>query len=278
VNKIACNYAIVRFAPFVETGEFANVGIVMIAPKYCYFGFKLGIKKYARITHFFNNLDHKVYQATLYNLRDELKRATNMLKQHGFDKRLKNNDVNFATKLFGEIIRPRETIVRFSNIRTVLTDNPAEKLEELFGYYIERNFVTKEYQESILEKGVRKLLYDANVGDHFVRTKVGDDEYYTNFPFVEQRNERPIKIIKPLHLAYDELKKIIDHGAAWVNKIEQLKKRDLLPNKVLFTVAEPDVSTKRWDACKEIEDKLLGAGVAVVLATKQQEIIDFAVS
>jgi hypothetical protein len=30
--RYACIYSIVRFAPFVETEEFANVGIVITAP------------------------------------------------------------------------------------------------------------------------------------------------------------------------------------------------------------------------------------------------------
>ena len=30
--KYACLYSIVRFAPFAETEEFANVGIVLTAP------------------------------------------------------------------------------------------------------------------------------------------------------------------------------------------------------------------------------------------------------
>lgn len=42
MTRIACQYAIVRFAPFVETEEFANVGIIMIAPKQRFFGFYVG--------------------------------------------------------------------------------------------------------------------------------------------------------------------------------------------------------------------------------------------
>ncbi|WP_413913220.1 DUF3037 domain-containing protein [Candidatus Skiveiella danica] len=38
--------------PFVETGEFANVGVVMFAPTARYFGFKLLGGRYARVTNF----------------------------------------------------------------------------------------------------------------------------------------------------------------------------------------------------------------------------------
>ncbi|MGM0927683.1 MAG: DUF3037 domain-containing protein [Pseudomonadota bacterium] len=32
MKRIACQYVILRFMPYVETGEFANVGVVMIPP------------------------------------------------------------------------------------------------------------------------------------------------------------------------------------------------------------------------------------------------------
>ena len=60
MNKLACQYALLRFRPFVETGEFANVGVVLMCPEGRFFGFKL-LKKYGRITKFFHQLDSKVY-------------------------------------------------------------------------------------------------------------------------------------------------------------------------------------------------------------------------
>lgn len=277
MKKIACQYTIVRFAPFVETGEFANVGIIMMAPKQRYFGFRLETKRYARITHFFNELDHKVYRAAMYNLKNELERAADILKQHGFDKRLKTNDIQFAHGLFNEIIKPRETIVRFGNARTILTDDPDKTLKELFGYYVERNFVTKEYKETVLEKGIRKLLYTANVGDRFLRAMVGNDEYHAGFPFVEQKNEQPVKIIKPLYLGQDEPSKILDHGGAWLFRITQLKKRNLLPKKVLFTIEGPKDNDNHMKAFRYIENSLRDTGVDVIPFEEKQKVIDFAV-
>ncbi len=62
MNKIACQYVIVRFAPYVETGEFANVGILMMAPRHGYFGFKLETRRHGRITRFFEELEPKLYR------------------------------------------------------------------------------------------------------------------------------------------------------------------------------------------------------------------------
>jgi len=276
MNKIACQYVIVRFAPFIETGEFANVGILMIAPKQRFFGFELEIKRYARITHFFEEIDAKVYRKTLYNLKDELERASFVLSQHGFDRRFKTNDVDFANGIFSEIVRTRETIIQFGEVRTVLTDNPQKKLKQLFAYYVERNFVTKQYQEALLEKSVRKLLYKINVGDKFIKDKIGDDAYQVNFPFVEHRLNKPDKIIKPLHLAHEDSTKIYDHGASWVFRINKLKDKYLNLNDVLFTLSGPTDDENRIKAYQEIEKELMATGVHVTPCNNETEIINFA--
>jgi len=278
MNKIACQYAIVRFTPFVETGEFANVGIIMMAPKHRFFGFELETKRYSRITHFFDDINAKVYRKTLYNLKDEFDRITCTLNNHGFDKRLKANDIEFANGLFNEIVRTRETIIRFGDVRTVLTDKPKEKLKELFEYYVERNFVTKKYQEELLENDVRKLLYKMNVGDKFTREKIGDDAYHVNFPFVEHTNKEFNKIIKPLHLGQDDSTKIYDHGASWIARVNKLKGKYLDPENVLFTLSGPDDNGNRLEAYNEIEKELLDIGVQVVTFDNKEDIIDFAVN
>jgi len=212
----------------------------------------------------------------LYNLKGELERATDIFKQHGFDKRLKHNDIEFANGLFNEIVRTRETIIRFGEVRTVLTDNPREKLKELFAFYVERNFVTKKYQEALLEKGVRKLLYKVNVGDKFVKDKIGDDAYHVNFPFVEHRINKPNKVIKPLHLGHEDSTKIYDHGASWVFRINKLKERYLNLDNVLFTLSGPNGDGNRWNAYHEIEKELIDTGIQVTTFDKETEIINFA--
>ena len=53
MKEVVCNYAIARFRPYRETGEFVNVGIVLICPQVNYFGYLFEKRKYKRITDFF---------------------------------------------------------------------------------------------------------------------------------------------------------------------------------------------------------------------------------
>ncbi|QFY41711.1 DUF3037 domain-containing protein [Candidatus Methylospira mobilis] len=160
----ACHYSIVRFMPFVETGEFANVGVVVFAPNARFFGFKLLMHRYARVTRFFEHMDSAVFRACMRTLREELQRIDDMLKPKGGDLHL---DRAGALALWREIVKPRETMLRFSESRIVLAEDVQTKLQELYTHYVERNFVTREYQEQTLERNVRGWLRNAKLLEYF---------------------------------------------------------------------------------------------------------------
>jgi len=276
MKKIACQYAIVRFMPYVETGEFANVGIAMISPEERYFGFKLQTKRQGRVGQFFRNLDKRVFIAAMYDLKEEMERIDSKLKAHGFDRRLKLNDVALANRLFDEMIRPRETIVRFSRPRAVLTTNPTATLGELFRLYVERHFEPRKPHESELESGIRRLLYHHNVGDHFRELRIGDDEFSVGFPFVELSGDSVSKVIKPLNLTQDNSTRILEHGGKWAFRVHELKKRKLIPPQVLFAVDGPTDRLRRGNAYREVVKMLSDTGVTVLPYSNQQSILDFA--
>lgn len=274
--KTACHYAIVRFMPFVETGEFANVGVVMFSPGARFFGFKLLGTRYARVTNFFEQLETRAFRTSMYTLREELQRIDVVLKPLGTDRRLKSLNREGALRLWAEVIKPRETMLRFSESRVVLTDEPKPKLRELFEYYVERNFVTREYQEQILDRGVRGWLRDAKLLEQFHAGRVGNDEYHAQFPFIAGPDEKPEKIIKPLNLNHAEASKIIDHGGQWIVRVNALRKRDLLPARVLFAINGPDDFTARGKARREVVDELENAGVIVAPYGRAVDVIAFA--
>lgn len=270
--NIACHYAIARFAPFIETGEFANVGLVMFAPGARFFSFELLGNRYARVTNFFEGLDSKVFRASMTGLRDELDRIAALLKQPG----ALNKDAQIA--VWRDLIKPRETMLRFSEPRIALAEDCQTKLLELYDYYVGHNFATKEYQEKLLERAVTGWLRDAGLHDKFHPARIGNDDYHAQFPFVAGPENQPEKIIKPLNLNYEDAAKIFDHGGQWLYRIDALKKRDLLPSKVLFSVdgPQPNESSSRGRAKDEIVAELKNRDVFVVPHGSAQPIIEFA--
>lgn len=275
MKKFACQYALLRFRPFVETGEFANVGIVMMAPEARFFGFRL-LKHYGRITKFFHQLDRKVYLDGKRLFKEELDRFTGELRRLALDGRKTQPDIQLARNLFTELVRPREAMLQFAEQRVVLADNPKEKLGELFDHYVERNFVTKEYQERLLESTVRKLLFRGQMGTKYQREKIGTPDFAVNFPFVLMTEGKAERIIKPLYLAQGDTTKILNHGGQWVDKVRRLRKRNALPKDVLFPITAPQAGTNAYDAFTEIRDDLIMIDVQVVPANDETGILKFA--
>lgn len=276
MRKLACQYAIVQFRPFVETAEFANVGVVMMSPQGRFIDFRL-LKRYRRVTQFFHQLDRKVYLEAMAWFREELERATRLIKHEALDGRRTTFDEPLAQNLFVELVRGRESLVRFDEVRVVLADNPTQKLDELFAYYVERNFVTKAYQERLLENTVKQWLHQERLS--FAAARVGNEEYSVRFPFVHETEAGTKDVIKPLHLAHEELNKLYDHGDEWVSKLKRLRKAKQKPANVLFALNAPNpLAEKRYRAFKEIESELIGLGAKVTEANNRQDIIQFALA
>ena len=277
MNKLACQYALLRFRPFVETGEFANVGVVLLCPQGRFFGFKL-LKKYGRITQFFHQLDSKVYLAGKARFVEELERFADHLRKNALDGRKRAIDVPLLVGLFAELTRTRDSMLQFDERRVVLAGDPKAKLNELFDHYVERNFVTKAYQERSLENAIRRILFNGNVriGAEYTQEKVGTIDFVVNFPFVHKTENVVDRLIKPLYLAQDDSTRILNHGGSWVDKIKRLRKRNALPNNVLFPVAAPREETKAYTAYEEIRQELVDVGVEVTQANNEKRILAFA--
>lgn len=259
----------------METGEFANVGIALMAPEARFFGYKI-LKRYGRITQFFHQLDRQVYLEGRQLFREEMERFARELRRHALDGRKSQPNVPLARALFAEFVRPRETMLQFAEQRVVLADDPKTKLAHLFDHYVERNFVTKEYQERLLENNVRKLLFRAHMGTKYQREKIGTDDFAVNFPFVHLVEGKAERVIKPLYLGQGDSTKILTHGGQWVDKIRRLRKRNALPSHVLFPVTAPAVESKPFNAFQEICNDLLATDVQVVSANDEAQILQFA--
>jgi hypothetical protein len=160
-----------------------------------------------------------------------------------------------------------------------LAENPEKTLAELYEYYVGRNFVTREYQETILERGIKKLLEQRDLTKCFTKRRVEDQLYGVTFPFVEQKDNEATRVIKPLFLGQNDSTAIIEHGGKWKLKVDQLRKRNLLKGPVLFPVKGPErgqINDLRVEAFEETLANLAGEGIEITLHTEKDRILEFA--
>jgi len=231
MNRQICKYSIIRFQPFVETEEFANIGIALYVPAARQLFFKLlTAKEHGRISHFFEPLNRDIYTHSLEIIRAELERVQVSCHEpisHDFD-------------FFAELIRTREDIIQYSSGRVLFATDVEVTLNELFAKYVHRSFARKEAYEEGMQKKVQLLLRKSGMERAFIKGKIGDENKYTvSLPFVNQQQNA---VIKPIHFRHTSPNKLIEHGLAWMMKIQQLKKYEFIqPEKVLFAYKEPEM-------------------------------------
>ncbi len=276
MKRFACRYAIVQFLPYAETGEFANVGIVLLCPEQGYFGYRLQDTRHTkRITAFFERLDRTVYVRALKFFQEELARVKAILDNEIFPRA----DAEASRQLFTALTHAREAIVRIAPTRAILTADPAQEVDALFGRYVEHDFAIPEHRETVLERRIGELLRIWSVDKAFRPRRIGNDETRARFPFVLLDDGKPIKAIKPLFLAQDEPHKIFEHADFWIPKMRRLRARGLLPAATLIsTEAPPDNDGKRFKAFAEVRDELLGLELQTAPASDENAIRHFALA
>lgn len=274
MKRFACRYAIVQFSPYTETGEFANVGIVLACPQTGYFGFKLQTKKYARITGFFSELNAEVFRESVRSIETELVRIKESINR--IDVAARTDTLRQA---FTHLVHPREAIIRFGDARAILTEAPAEELDQLFNYYVDHSFATQEYVEHTMTKRLQTMLNRLNLEQPFRPARIGDDVVYANFQLVQKNFDQPQKVIKAFNLDQKEPNSIYAHGDVWIPRVRRLLDKKLLPRNTLFTVALPSqTDTKRYAASQEIVRGLEHESIIVINQSHDEQIKAFALA
>lgn len=276
MNAFVCNYAIARFRPYRETGEFANVGVVLLCPQTDFFGYCFERRKHKRITDFFPELDVEIFKAGLSGLLKEMNRLAG--RSVSEDQLLLGGEAQVRIALFRELVRPRESLFHFSPVATVLAQDPRAKLDELFDFYIKRQFARdREYQEIIMRRRLADYLQKVKLAQYYRQDfQVGNETYHVTLPFVHLEHDKPRKAIKPLHLDKATPTDIYRHGDAWISTVRRLRQINCLPREFLFAVRYPAAKDKRQKAAEEICRELQQSETLTVSFGETDEILKFA--
>lgn len=279
-SRLTCNYSVIRFLPYPEAGEFVNVGVVVHSPMTGFFDYRLlDGRKTSRVGGFFPELRIEHYRDAVKNCGLELERMSAEIGIRGKNAQQLAIDPSMGLALFRELVRPRETVMRFSSPGSALTDEPTALLGELFDRYVLRMFAAEtEYQEEIMQRHIATTLRRHKLITQFRDATLGNEDYHVHFPFVYQpRIGRFAGAIKPLNLAQDQSTKIYDHGEMWVNRVRRLQRIAKAPEKMLFLTHRPAADEKRrFAASAEVCLELERLDITVVPEDDECEMLKFA--
>lgn len=279
MTPLACRYAIIQFTPFVETGEFANVGVVLACPKIGYIDYKIQKRRSKRITDFFQGIERAHYVSAVDATIDELEYVKSLLSFH-----LEQQTADRVRHLFSSLIRPRETVIKFSAERALLSQDPGADLDRLYAHYVEHSFATKEYIEDRMNENLRTILSQLPLISPFKAEKLGNEELHAQFQFVQTVDCKPKKLIKALNLSQRDALSIGDHGDGWIGRMRRLERAGNLhmPEHKLFTVRlAPEEDSARFEIGMEVVRDLEALDIKVIndsMPTAMEEIAHFAIN
>jgi hypothetical protein len=240
-------YSIIRFRPFAETGEFANIGVLVTHVSSGQTTFRLAAKRFGRVKHFFDGAYESYRRANGY-IRKELERAVR-------DMPLLNdaNDQFF----YENFSRERESSTIFSAPRIMkATESLQEVADILYDRYIGRNFEVTENVEASLAKNIRENLRARGIL-HFKTLRLDDDVVPIILPLAHRADE--IYGIKPLAFPQKSPLSILDHGSNWKIRFNYLlDKGKLKPHNVLLALAPPKNFDSSFHEAYEIVKSDLG--------------------
>ncbi|MGP0870965.1 DUF3037 domain-containing protein [Serratia sp. CY81684] len=266
-----CLYSIVRYAPYAETEEFANVGVVLCAPKAGFFDFKITKRNDARVKCFFH--DDKIFPIAKTAIGTELKIAKYKLNQftHFGDK-------DFAN-FFRNLTARKESIFHFSQTRVVLSQDPATELVRIYDKYVNHSTYTEERREDVLAKEL-KCAFDrvSELRNAFKPTSIKGNLSKFTMPLVAKVEGQVKCAIKPLAFTQDEPGKMMEHGDAWIMRITRASEEGLLSaDDVLFTLDEPMcVTARQKKALDNIKRAMDLKGINHIDASDKADTINFA--
>lgn len=266
MKRQICKYSLIRFQPFAETEEFANVGIVLYLPETKALHFKLlSTKEHGRISQFFEPLNRNIFTHTIQIIEAELQRIQS----------LSLDSISMKVDFYEELIRSREDIIQYSKSRVLFSTDIVKTLDELFEHYVKRKFVYKEDYEKAMQKRIKDFLKKSGWEREFKNGSIGEEhKYKVQLPFVSRNAQ---VAIKPIHFRQADSNKLIDHGLTWRMKIQQLCRHGFIQsNHVLFAYDPPeDNRDSLLEAFTDVKSQIEESGIIMVDIKHFEQITDF---
>lgn len=244
MNGYVFNAAVIRFRPYRDTGEFVNIGIIVHFPQCGHTVLKIQFKT-KRITDFFPEIERKFILDTYSYIKTEINQTFPMQ-----DKFPDTPTLDIITKsdheLFQRFISLKEGLIIFSDTISGFSDNIQTKCEELFNYYVNRNFAeTKLTAEKQLENQFSKTLVRWKLKSKFQPGILGNDLYHFRVPFRHQNLSIRTVILDR------EMSELYECWDGWNSRIRRLREIAKVDTKILFPVCLPRAGTQKYHTAQE---------------------------
>ncbi len=139
MNTQDYSYCLLRYCQDREAGEFANIGVLMWSPQARFLGFQ-GSHRFARLTHFFGDLDRDGYRLLVAHVE---RRFDQMAEEVQNALPLEPLPVS-ARELASRVVPEDDGALLWSPARGGITESPAEEMKKVYDRFIGRHHEMRE--------------------------------------------------------------------------------------------------------------------------------------
>lgn len=174
--KTAYTYTLLRYVHDVASGEFANVGVVLLAPEARYAS-AVCRGTHGRISHFFPDMEREGFKSLMRYIESRIGELGDRLCN---ELSLEQTPAD-AGVLAKSVLPHDDSSLQWSPVSGGLCDDPAVKLEELYQRYVARyddKFVNKGRDDGEVWKRFKNSLDSKHVTAYLTAKKIAgaDDE------------------------------------------------------------------------------------------------------
>ncbi|MEX0331440.1 MAG: DUF3037 domain-containing protein [Puniceicoccaceae bacterium] len=240
MNKQPYTYTILRYVHDTTTGEFANVGVVLLCPELRYADALLS-PKYSRLSKMFHGLDGDHYRTVIRHLQvrfsDLAGRFREELKLQGMPQR--------ADELAFTAIAADDSSFQWSPLGSGLTHDPAATLESLFERMVERYEDKKEVvsrTDDEIWKSFKKEFEERKILSRFApkTISVKDDE----IEFSHSWKNKQWHCLESVSFDLQQAQSITDKASLWLGRVMRVQNASER-FKVYYLVGQPQLERSK---------------------------------
>ena len=219
--KYEYNYVLLRYVHDIVSGEFVNVGVVLVAPKLRYFG-AICTRRYKRISQFFTGLSGKNYREVASNIQSRIEqlaeRASDSLDFGAFPKT--------ADRLVREVLPWDDSSFQISPLMGGVSESNQmqDLIEELYERFVdkyERHQERRTRSDDDVWRSFRSALDKRHITAHFRSSLIRASHY--EFEFKHSFRNGRLHVCQPISFDLAESHEIVEKAIQWYGRIQQLQ-------------------------------------------------------
>ncbi len=168
--KTGYTYSILRYVHDVSSGEFANVGVVLLAPK-ARFAKAICRETYGRLSHMFPDMDRESFKPLMHYVSSRI----NALGKRLADELELEKSPKDAGDLARSVLPHDDSSLQWSEVGGGICENPEQKLNELYDRYVIRyddRHETKTRSDGEVWSRFKKALDEKKVTSYLAPKKI----------------------------------------------------------------------------------------------------------